>query len=109
MVDSAFLARMRNDAVLVNVGRGALVDEAALIDALDAGRPARAVLDVTEVEPLPDDSPLWRHPRIVLTPHSSALGLGRHRRAAEVFAANLGRYRRGEALAHEVTLDDIEA
>ena len=107
LVDDAFLARTRPTALLVNIGRGALVDEAALLRALDEGRLAKAVLDVTRTEPLPADDPLWSHPRVVITPHSSALGDGRHRRAAEVFAANLRRYVAGEPLLHEVTADDL--
>lgn len=102
MVDDAFLGRMRPGSVLVNVGRGSLVDEDALVRALDRGIPEAALLDVTATEPLPDDSPLWAHPRVVLTPHSSALGGGRHARAAEVFVTNLERWLRDEPLAHVV-------
>ncbi|MBK5221537.1 MAG: D-2-hydroxyacid dehydrogenase [Acidimicrobiia bacterium] len=108
MVDAELLRHMRAGSVLVNIGRGALVDEAALLSALDEGRPARAVLDVTATEPLPADDPLWTHPRVVLTPHSSALGDGRFRRAAETFAQNLERYVVGGPLLHEVTLDDLD-
>jgi phosphoglycerate dehydrogenase-like enzyme len=108
LVDRAFLERMRSDALLVNIGRGALVDEDALLAALDAGRPAAAALDVTAVEPLPADHPLWSHPRVAITPHSSAQGDGRHERAAHLFAENLARYTAGEALRHEVTVDDLD-
>jgi phosphoglycerate dehydrogenase-like enzyme len=107
MVDAGFLASMKPTGVLINIGRGALVDEAALIDALDQGRPAKAVLDVTRTEPLPHDDPLWTHPKVVVTPHSSALGDGRHRRAAEVFAENLRRYVDSRPLLHEVTPADL--
>ncbi|QGG95269.1 D-2-hydroxyacid dehydrogenase [Actinomarinicola tropica] len=109
LVDEDFLRHMRADAVLVNVGRGALVDEGALLPALDEGQLARAVLDVTETEPLPADDPLWDHPKVVVTPHSSALGDGRRRRAAEAFVENVRRYVGGEPLLHEVTVDDIDA
>ena len=107
MVDATFLASMRPGSVLINIGRGALIDEGALLAALDTGRPSRAVLDVTRTEPLPNDDPLWEHPRVVVTPHSSALGDRRHRRAAEAFAENLKRFVTGEPLHHEVTADDL--
>ena len=103
LVDAAFLARMRDGSVLVNVARGSLVDEAALVDALGAGVPAHAVLDVTRTEPLPPESPLWDHRRVTLTPHSSGGGLGRYERGARVFAENLSRFRDGRTLLHEVT------
>ena len=109
LVDASFLAAMRTDALLINIGRGALVDEAALITALDQGRPAAAVLDVTATEPLPADDPLWSHPKVTVTPHSSAQGDGRHARAASVFADNLARYVAGDALRHEVTAADLDA
>lgn len=98
MVDDAFLRRMRPESVLVNVARGSLVDEDALLAALDRGTPEVALLDVTAKEPLPADSRLWSHERVVLTPHSSALGHRRHARAADVFVANLQRYVAGEPL-----------
>jgi phosphoglycerate dehydrogenase-like enzyme len=108
MVDDALLARMRPGSVLVNVGRGALVDEAALVRALDRGDGVEAaLLDVTAVEPLPEDSPLWSHPRVVLTPHSSALGYGRHARAGDVFVANLERWLRDEPMAYVVTPEEL--
>jgi phosphoglycerate dehydrogenase-like enzyme len=101
LVNAEFLGAMRASALLINVARGALVDEVALVAALDAGRPAHAVLDVTDVEPLPPDSPLWAHPKITVTPHVSGGGEGRFRRAADVFAANIARYVRGDDLLDE--------
>jgi phosphoglycerate dehydrogenase-like enzyme len=110
MVDDAFVGAMKPGSVLVNVGRGSLVDEAALVRALDRGDGiAAALLDVTAIEPLPDDSPLWSHPRVVLTPHSSALGHGRHGRAADVFLANLARWVRDEPLSYTVTEDELSS
>jgi phosphoglycerate dehydrogenase-like enzyme len=103
LVNDDFLAAMRPDAVLVNVARGSIVDEAALLRALDAGRPDFAVLDVVSEEPLPPEHPLWSHPKVVVTPHTSSGGHGRFARGADLFAENLRRYRAGERLFHEVT------
>jgi phosphoglycerate dehydrogenase-like enzyme len=96
VVDDAFLSRMRPGSVLVNIARGSLVDDAALLAALDRGVPEHAILDVFDVEPLPADSRYWTHPRVTVTPHSANGGLGRYRRAAELFARNLDRFVRGE-------------
>jgi isopentenyl diphosphate isomerase/L-lactate dehydrogenase-like FMN-dependent dehydrogenase/phosphoglycerate dehydrogenase-like enzyme len=107
LVDASFLLTMRPGSLLVNVARGSLVDEAALVAALDRGVPWRAILDVAAVEPLPADSPLWGHPSVVLTPHTSAGGLGRFNRAAAAFVANLGRFLRDDPLDHEVAPADL--
>jgi phosphoglycerate dehydrogenase-like enzyme len=107
LVDAGFLAAMKPRSVLVNVARGDLVDEAALVTALDTGAPGLAVLDVTSTEPLPPESPLWTHPQVVLTPHSSGRGLGRFDRAVDEFLDNLARYRRGEPLRSELTVEDL--
>jgi len=72
MLDAAALSRLPEGATLVNVGRGELVDEQALLDALDSGRLRRAVLDVFSTEPLPADHPLWTAPGAVITPHVAA-------------------------------------
>lgn len=102
MANAAFFAAMGPYALFMNLGRGALVDEEALVAALDAGRPAFAALDVTKVEPLPADSPLWRHPRIAITPHDSSDTPGTIDGADETFLANLARYLNGETLQHLV-------
>jgi phosphoglycerate dehydrogenase-like enzyme len=96
------LARMKQDSVLVNVSRGSLVDERALIDALDRGPLGGAALDVFEREPLPPESPLWTHPRVLVTPHVS--GFQRHywRDATALFADNLRRFTGGEPLRNVV-------
>jgi phosphoglycerate dehydrogenase-like enzyme len=98
LIGAAELARMKPGARLVNVGRGALVDQDALVDALRAGRLAGAALDVMETEPVPADSPLWDMPEVILTPHVSGLGPRYWERATDVFAANLRRWLAGEPL-----------
>jgi D-3-phosphoglycerate dehydrogenase len=86
----------------INVGRGGLVDEAALLDALDRGRVRGAGLDVVMVEPLPADSPLWDHPRVIITPHVGAQSAARYQRVTELFCLNLERFQRGERLLNLV-------
>ncbi len=73
LIGSAQIARMKPGARLINVGRGSLLDEAALIRALESGALGGAALDVTSVEPLPPESPLWKAPNLFITPHTSAV------------------------------------
>lgn len=96
------LALLPAGAHLVNVGRGQLIDEAALVEALGSGQVAWAALDVTEVEPLPPDSPLWDLPNVIITPHSSAATASTRRRATDIFVDNFGRFVRGEPLVNAV-------
>lgn len=103
------LAMMKPTARFINVGRGGLVDEPALIDALSNGRLAGAGLDVFATEPLSADSPLWDMPNVIITPHNSgATALANHR-GAQIFIDNMGRFVRGEPLCNEVTSDHVGA
>ena len=102
MIGAAELARMKRGAVLVNLGRGALVDEPALVAALREGRIAGAALDVVRGEPLDAASPLWDLPNVVITPHVAGLGPGHWEGAVEQFAGNLRRYLAGEPLVNVV-------
>lgn len=106
LVDAAFLERIRLAAILVNVARGSIVDETALLASLDDGRPELAVLDTVATEPLPADSPLWAHERVRITCHTAALGLGRLARGTELFLGNLTRYCRGKILINELLLPE---
>ena len=76
LFSTELFSEMKPGATFLNAGRGDLVDETALIAALDAGRPGHAVLDVLSTEPLPEASPLWQHPQVTLTPHVSGWHLG---------------------------------
>jgi len=107
LADARFFAALKPDAVLVNIARGALIDDAALLAALDGGHLAAAVLDVFRTEPLPADDPLWSHPRVRLTPHTSFAGDGGRARWDQLFLDNIARFVNGEALIGEVDPGDI--
>jgi phosphoglycerate dehydrogenase-like enzyme len=98
----AEFAAMKQDALYVNVGRGATTDEAALIEVLRAGRIGGALLDVAEREPLPPDSPLWDMENVIITGHYGGLRRDYDRFALEIALDNLGRYVRGEPLRNSV-------
>ncbi len=102
LVDAAALARMKPGAVLVNVGRGALVDEAALVAALREGRLRGAGLDVFASEPLPGGHPLWSLPNVLLTPHVTAVSRGFWRRETALLEENLARFAEGRPLLNVV-------
>jgi phosphoglycerate dehydrogenase-like enzyme len=96
LVDSAFLKAMKNNAVLVNIGRGALIDDAALLAALDESEIDYAVLDVFQTEPLPTESRFWSHEKVQVTPHSSYAGSKTTERYDRMFVENLKRYVAGD-------------
>jgi phosphoglycerate dehydrogenase-like enzyme len=100
-------AALKPGAILVNVGRGPLVDDAAMLAALDEGRLATAILDVFHEEPLPADNPLWGHPKVRLTSHTSFGGSGVRGRWDELFLDNIARYARGEPLMNEFNPRDF--
>jgi phosphoglycerate dehydrogenase-like enzyme len=105
MLDAAALSAMRPGAFLCNVGRGSLVDEPALIEALRSGQLSSAALDVTTVEPLPAADPLWDAPNLRLSYHCSSDPTSMFPNVHRVLHENLRRYLAGEALLHEVALD----
>lgn len=102
LIDASAIARIKPGAIFVNVGRGAVVDEGALVDALREGRLAGAALDVFATEPLPVESPLWELPNVLLTTHTAALSMRENERIVDLFAENLDRYLRGEELLNRV-------
>ena len=103
ILDADALARLPEGAVILNPGRGALIDDAALLAALDAGHIAHATLDAFRVEPLPPEDPYWAHPRVTVTPHLASVT--RPETAAAVIAENIRRGEAGEPFLHLVDRD----
>ena len=101
LLNARTLAMLPQRAGVINVARGAVVDEMALIAALKNGQLGGAYLDVFEQEPLPAESPLWDMPNVILTPHIAGNAAGNERRSSEIFLANLERWVRGESLLNE--------
>ena len=102
LIDARALSLLPRGAHLVNVSRGGVVEEAALEAALRSGHLAGAFLDVFAQEPLPAESPFWGLPNTIVSPHSAAASDGLPQRVAAIFAENLARWSRGEALRNLV-------
>lgn len=102
LISRDVLQAARPGLTLVNVGRGTTVDEEALVEGLTEGRIGLAVLDVTAVEPLPADSPLWSLRNVIIAPHTAAISPHEPRRIAELFAENARRLLDGEPLLNRV-------
>jgi phosphoglycerate dehydrogenase-like enzyme len=102
LMSAARIARMKPGARLINVGRGSLLDEAALLRALESGALSGAALDVTGREPLPADSPLWKAPNLFITPHTSAVSDRLWIRQADTLAQLLERWFDGRQLFNQV-------
>ncbi len=102
LIGAEQLALMKPTGIIVNIARGGIIDEPALIECLTEGRIAGAGLDVTKVEPLPEDDPLWDTPRLVITPHIAGWSNDRSRSVVRFFCENLTRYKAGEPLRNLV-------
>ena len=102
LIDAAAIGEIKAGATLVNVGRGAVIDEDALVEALREGRLAGAALDVVATEPLDQDSPLWELPNVLLSPHTAGLSVRENERIVSLFAENLRRYLRDGELLNRV-------
>ena len=107
LAGAGFFAAMKPRSMLVNVGRGDLVDEGALLAALERGAPEFAALDVFHDEPLLADSPFWDHPKVAVNPHASAFGDGQSARNDAIFLENLRRRLADEPLLYEADPRDL--
>ncbi len=102
LIDANAIARMRTGAILINVGRGGIIDEPALVQALEEGRLGGAALDVFATEPLGPDSALWSLPNVLISPHTAALSVHENERIVALFRENLRRYLVGGELISRV-------
>jgi phosphoglycerate dehydrogenase-like enzyme len=102
LMNAERFAWMKPGSTFINIGRGALLDESALLEALRRGRPGIAALDVFMHEPLPQDHPFWKMEQVIVSPHMSADVIGWHDTAMRLFLANLRRWISGAPLQHVV-------
>ena len=107
LVGRDFFGALKSGATVVNVGRGTVIDEAALIDALSDGRVRFAALDVFAIEPLPADSPLWSMPNVLISPHTAALSVHEDFRIAELFCDNATRLLDGQPLRNVINTEEF--
>lgn len=105
LIDENVLQNAREDLLLINIGRGSLIDESALIPFLETNKTAAAALDVFETEPLPQDSPLWTLPNVIVSPHVSASSNQVADRLAALARENLSRLQTGQPLVNEIDVD----
>ncbi len=107
MCDEAFFRAMKPGAILINIGRGGLIDEDALRAGLERDQPAHAVLDVFQTEPLPQGSWFWDHPKVRVSAHTSNSGDGNLGRGDDLFLENLRRYLAKEPLLNEADPEEV--
>ncbi len=94
---------MKSSSVLINVGRGGIINEDDLVLALEQGQLHSAVLDVFETEPLPAESPLWKLPNVYVTPHCAATSFPQN--VVDIFVENYGRFVQGSPLLHVIDFE----
>ncbi len=107
LIDAEALAMLPERAVLINVARGAVVDEPALIEALQAGRLRGAALDVFATEPLPPESPLWDMPNVIISPHSASTADTENAKITDIFIDNLKRWLAGEPMRNVLDTEKL--
>ena len=107
MANDAFFGAMKEGSILINIARGALIDDAALQRGLASNKPAHAVLDVFEPEPLPSDNWMWMHPKVRISGHTSNAGNGTPGRGDVLFLENLKRYLANEPLLNEAHKSEV--
>jgi len=107
MINQDFLNAVKPGAILINIARGGVIEDSALLQALDKGIISTAVLDVFHTKPLPKEDPFWSHPNVRLTPHTSFGGDGVRPRWDTLFLENIQRYANGESLKREVNPADL--
>jgi len=102
MIGRAEIDLMNDRSVIINIGRGATIDEAAMIDALKSGKLRAAGLDVFETEPLPEDSPLWEMDEVIVSPHAAAYTRDYFRDVGEIVRENVARLETGAEFTNRV-------
>jgi phosphoglycerate dehydrogenase-like enzyme len=102
MIGAKELELLPKGAVIINIARGLVIDQPALIEALRSGHVGGAALDVTDPEPLPPGNPLWTMPNVLISPHSASTADNENRKIVELFCQNLKRYLRGEKLLNQL-------
>lgn len=107
MIGEKQLLMLPKGAILINIGRGALIDEPALVNALQSGHLGGAGLDVFEVEPLPQDSPLWDMPNVIVSPHSGSTSDKENELITDIFCENLKRYLEGKPLINVIDMEKM--
>jgi len=107
MIGAAQLAALPPGAALINVGRGSLIDEPALVESLESGHLAGAYLDVFAVEPLPQESSLWSMDNVLVSPHSGSTSDRENGRIVDLFCENLERWRAGESLVNQLDVERL--
>ena len=105
MINKKAIAAMKQGVVLINIGRGLVIDEDSMIEALRTGKIGSAILDVFQTEPLPDDSPLWDMPNVLVSPHSASTVASENRKITDIFCHNLCCYLDGRLSDMKNVLD----